>query len=48
MLLPTGQEVFTIAMSFGQVTFAVICKITIAPYMMAFLSGTVDTPAVHP
>ena len=41
MLLPAGQEVLTIAMSFGPVTFAVICKITIAPLMMAFFSGTV-------
>ena len=46
MLLPAGQEVLTIATSFGPVTFAVICKITIAPSMMAFFSGTVQrTPS---
>ena len=47
MLLPAGQEVVTIAMSFGPVTFVVIYKTTIDPSMMAFFSGTVGTPAVH-
>ena len=47
MSLPAGQEVLTIVMCSVQVTFALICKTTIVPLMMASFLGTVGTLAAH-
>ena len=47
MLLPAGQEEVMRATYSGLVTFAPICKTTIAPSIMALFSVTVGTLAVH-